>query len=82
MTSLTAALIGKGGSLFFIIAFIYTNRAPTLDMLLFDAVNLAGALLLLISLAVNFNRVVVILGVAWGIVAAAGMNRALGEPQS
>lgn len=82
MTSFAADLIGICGSLLFIGAFIYANRAPTLNKLLFNAVNLAGAVLLLISLSVNFNLAAVILEVAWGIIAAVGMIRALRTPHS
>jgi hypothetical protein len=82
MTSFAADLIGICGSLLFIGAFIYANRAPTLNKLLFNAVNLAGAVLLLISLSVNFNLAAVILEVAWGIIAAVGMIRALRTPRS
>lgn len=82
MTSFAADLIGICGSLLFIGAFIYANRAPTLNKLLFNAVNLAGAVLLLISLSVNFNLAAVILEVAWGIIAAVGIVGALRTPRS
>lgn len=82
MTSFAADLIGICGSLLFIGAFIYANRAPTLNKLLFNAVNLAGAVLLLISLSVNFNLAAVILEVAWGIIAAVGVVGALRTPRS
>jgi multisubunit Na+/H+ antiporter MnhB subunit len=77
VTSLAADLIGICGSLLFIGAFLYANRAPTLNKILFNAVNLTGAVLLLISLSVNFNLAAVILEVAWGIIAAAGLISAL-----
>lgn len=77
MTSLAGDIIGICGSLLFIGAFIYANRTPTLNKILFNAVNLAGAVLLLISLSVNFNLAAVILEVAWGLIAAAGLISAL-----
>jgi hypothetical protein len=44
---------------------------------LFNALNLIGAVLLLISLSVNFNLAAVVLEVAWGIIALVGLIRAL-----
>jgi hypothetical protein len=77
MTSLTADIIGICGSALFIGAFIYANMAQTLNKLLFNALNLVGAILLLISLSVNFNLAAVVLEVAWGIIALIGLIRAL-----
>lgn len=81
MTSFTADLIGICGSILFIGAFIYANQAQTLNKLLFNAVNLAGAAMLLISLSVNFNLAAVILEVAWAIIALVGLIQALRSPQ-
>ena len=61
MTSLTADIIGICGSALFIGAFIYANTAQVLNKLLFNALNLIGAVLLLISLSVNFNLAAVVL---------------------
>ena len=77
MTSLTADIIGICGSILFIGAFIYANMAQMLNKRLFNALNLIGAVLLLISLSVNFNLAAVVLEVAWGIIALVGLIRAL-----
>jgi hypothetical protein len=77
MTSLTADIIGLCGSVLFIGAFLYANMAQVLNKLLFNALNLVGAVLLLISLSVNFNLAAVVLEVAWGIIAFVGLIRAL-----
>jgi hypothetical protein len=77
MTSLTADIIGLCGSVLFIGAFLYANMAQALNKLLFNALNLVGAVLLLISLSVNFNLAAVVLEVAWGIIALVGLIRAL-----
>jgi hypothetical protein len=77
MTSLTADIIGICGSVLFIGAFLYANMAQTLNKRLFNALNLIGAVLLLISLSVNFNLAAVVLEVAWGIIALVGLIRAL-----
>ena len=77
MTSLTADIIGICGSVLFIGAFIYANMAQVLNKLLFNVLNLIGAVLLLISLSVNFNLAAVVLEVAWGIIAFVGLVQAL-----
>jgi hypothetical protein len=66
----------------FIGAFLYANMAQTLNKLLFNALNLIGAILLLISLSVNFNLAAVVLEVAWGIIALIGLIRALRKPST
>jgi hypothetical protein len=77
INSLAADIIGICGSVLFIGAFIYANMAQALNKLLFNALNLIGAVLLLISLSVNFNLAAVVLEVAWGIIALVGLIRAL-----
>jgi hypothetical protein len=77
INSLTSDIIGICGSVLFIGAFIYANMAQTLNKLLFNALNLIGAILLLISLSVNFNLAAVVLEVAWGIIALVGLIRAM-----
>lgn len=80
LTSLSADIIGICGSVLFIGGFIYANMAQTLNKLLFNALNLVGAVLLLISLSVNFNLAAVVLEVAWGAIALVGLIRALRKP--
>ena len=80
LTSLAADIIGICGSVLFIGAFIYANMAQALNKLLFNALNLIGAVLLLISLSVNFNLAAVVLEVAWAIIALIGLIRALRKP--
>ncbi len=82
LTSLAADIIGICGSVLFIGAFIYANMAQALNKLLFNALNLIGAVLLLISLSVNFNLAAVVLEVAWGIIALIGLIRALRKPST
>ncbi len=69
----SADLIGIAGSVIFLVAFAYANIASTLNKLLFNAANLAGAILLLISLYVHFNLASVLLEVAWGAIALIGL---------
>ena len=77
MSPLVANIIGIIGSVLFMGGFIYANRARQIDKLLFNAINLAGAILLLISLSVHFNLAAVILETAWGLIALSGIIRAL-----
>ena len=77
MSSLAADVIGLIGSALFIGAFAYANFAGTMDKLLFNALNLLGAILLLISLSVHFNLAATVLEVAWATIALAGMIGAL-----
>ena len=77
MTLDWANVIGLMGSLLFIVAFAYANSAKRFDKLLFNAVNLLGAVLLLTSLAVHFNLAAFVLEVAWAVIAFVGLVRAL-----
>lgn len=79
MSPLLANIIGVSGSVLFIGAFACTNMVEKIDKLLFNAVNLAGAILLLISLSVHFNLAAVILETAWAIIAMAGLAKAIRE---
>ncbi len=77
MNPALADAIGLLGSVLFIGAFAYANRVAVLNKVLFNALNLAGAILLLISLSVHFNLAAVVLEVAWGIIALVGLIAAL-----
>ncbi len=79
MSPLAADIIGIIGSVLFMGGFIYANRVEQMDKLLFNAINLAGAILLLISLSVHFNLAAVILETAWGLIAFLGIIKALRE---
>ena len=85
MSQLAADLIGLTGSALFIAAFAYANVAKQLNKVVFNLANLVGAILLLVSLSVNFNLAAVVLESAWGAIAAVGLVLALrrrGEPGS
>lgn len=77
MNPLAADVIGLVGSALFIAAFAYANIAKSLDKVLFNLTNLAGAILLLISLSVHFNLAAFVLETAWGIIAGAGLLLAI-----
>jgi hypothetical protein len=73
MSDLAADAIGLLGSTLFIAAFAYANLTSQLDKLWFNFANLAGSLLLLISLSVHFNLAAFVLETAWGAIALAGI---------
>ena len=77
MNPLLANVIGVIGSVLFMGAFVYANRVEQIDKLLFNVVNLMGAVLLLISLSVHFNLAAVVLESAWALIALAGIVKAL-----
>ncbi len=77
MTDTAANIVGIIGSVIFIAAFLYANRAKVLDKLLFNAANLVGAILLLLSLWVHFNLAAFLLEAAWGLIAFFGLIAAL-----
>lgn len=82
MNGTLADAIGICGSILFIAAFLYANRAAVLNKLLFNALNLVGAILLLISLSVHFNLAAVVLEGSWAIIALAGLVSALREKRA
>lgn len=77
MTPMLADIIGLCGSALFIGAFGYANVSPSMDKVLFNVLNLVGAVLLLISLSVHFNLAAVVLEAAWACIAFAGLIGAL-----
>jgi len=77
MSTLAADIIGLLGSALFIGAFAYANVSKHLNKLWFNLANLAGAILLLISLSVNFNLAAFVLETAWGLIAATGLMMAV-----
>lgn len=79
MNPLLANIIGITGSVLFMGAFVYANPVEQIDKLLFNAVNLVGAVLLLISLSVHFNLAAVVLESAWALIALSGIVKALQE---
>jgi hypothetical protein len=77
MNGMLADAIGLLGSALFIAAYLYSNVVKTIDFRLFNAANLIGAVLLVISLAVHFNLASMVLEISWGLIAAFGLVKAL-----
>jgi len=82
MKPLLADIIGLTGSVLFIGAFGYANFSPSMNKVLFNVVNLIGAVLLLISLSVHFNLAAVVLEAAWACIAFVGLVGALRAPRT
>ncbi len=72
-----ANVVGLIGSAVFVIAFAYSNIARSMSFVLFNALNLIGAFLLLYSLSVHFNLAAMVLEICWAIIALLGLLRAL-----
>jgi len=72
-----ANVVGLMGSALFVIAFAYSNLARSMNFVLFNALNLVGAILLLYSLSVHFNLAAAVLEVCWAAIALFGLLRAL-----
>lgn len=77
MTLDLANIVGLIGSALFVIAFAYSNIVRSMNFVLFNALNLIGAVLLLYSLSVHFNLAAAVLEVAWAVIALFGLVRAL-----
>ena len=79
MSPFAADVVGLIGSALFIGAFAYANIAKTLNKVWFNLANLAGAILLLLSLWVHFNLAAFVLEAAWAAIALFGIVAALRE---
>ncbi len=77
LSGTAANAIGLVGTACVLAAFAYINLAVKPNGVLFNAVNLVGALLLMISLLVHFNLASFLLEIAWASIALWGLARAL-----
>jgi energy-converting hydrogenase Eha subunit C len=69
--------VGILGSVIFIGAFAYANASKTLNKLLFNGLNLFGAICLMVSLWQKFNLAAFVLEAAWAVIAVIGLIAAL-----
>lgn len=76
MTFDLANIVGLVGSAIMVAAFIYSNLADPIDLLLFNGLNLVGAALLIASLAVHFNLASMALEIVWAAIALFGLFKA------
>jgi len=75
MSAVLTDAIGLGGSVLFIAAFIYVNVAREINKRWYNAANLLGSIMLLISLSVHFNLAATVLESVWGLIALLGLVR-------
>ncbi len=76
MTFDLANVIGLIGSAMMVGAFAYSNMAKSINFVLFNLLNLFGALLLIASLTVHFNMASMALEIVWAFIALFGLAQA------
>ena len=76
MTVDLADIVGLVGSAVMVVAYAYSNMAKAVDFVLFNALNLFGAIFLLGSLLVHFNLASLLLEAVWSLIALAGLVKA------
>jgi len=77
MTLDFANIVGLVGSAVLVVAFAYSNLSKSMNLVLFNLLNLAGALALIASLRVHFNIASMILEIVWAAIALFGLVKAL-----
>ena len=75
LSPFAADLIGFAGSFCIVGAFAYSNLSQNMNMVLFNLINLLGALLLIVSLTVNYNLPTMVLEIVWVGIALFGLFR-------
>ena len=75
MSSLVANIVGLIGSALMVIAYAYSNVAPRVNFVLFNLLNLVGAVLLGASLTVHFNLASMVLEIVWAGIALLGLAK-------
>lgn len=70
-------VIGLTGSSLVVIAYAYSNLAKSINFILFNLLNLAGALMLMYSLSVHFNLASMALEFVWITIALFGLFKAI-----
>jgi len=69
--------IGLVGSAIMVVAYAYSNMAARVNFVWFNALNLVGSLLLIVSLSVHFNLASMLLEVVWSGIALLGLAKAI-----
>jgi hypothetical protein len=77
MTFDLANIIGLIGSAIMVIAFAYSNLARAMNLVLFNLLNLIGAVMLGASLLVHVNVASLALEIVWAAIALFGLVKAL-----
>ena len=77
MTIDFATAVGLIGSALMVVAFAYSNLAKVVNLVLFNLLNLIGAIMLGWSLTVHFNMASLALEIVWAAIALFGLVKAL-----
>lgn len=77
MDPFIANIVGILGGILIVAAYAYANVANPVRLLPYNLVNLAGALLLTLSLMVHFNLASLLLEIVWMAIAIYGIVKAL-----
>lgn len=77
MNPLFADVVGIAGGASIVGAYLYNNVAARVNALIYNLVNLLGALLLCVSLTVHYNLASLLLEIVWIGVALFGIGKAL-----
>lgn len=77
MNPALADAIGIAGGVVLVAGYAYSNMAARVNFALFNALNLIGALLLIVSLLVHFNLASMLLEIVWAAIALLGLVKAL-----
>ncbi len=72
-----ANIVGLIGSAVLVVAFAYSNLSKAMNLFLFNLLNLAGAVALIVSLSVHFNVASMTLEIVWAAIALFGLVKAL-----
>ena len=72
-----ANIIGLLGDAAMVVAFIYSNVSKSMNLVLFNLLNLVGAIMLGASLMVHFNMASMALEIVWAAIALFGLVKAL-----
>jgi hypothetical protein len=72
-----ADIVGFTGMAVLVIAYGYSNLSKGLNLILFNLLNLAGALAMIVSLSVHPNKAAMLLEFVWATIALFGLVKAL-----
>lgn len=75
MNGTFADILGLIGGALMVFGYAYSNVARTMNFLVFNALNLVGSALLIVSLCVHFNLASMVLEIVWGAIAAFGLAK-------
>ncbi|MBW8744345.1 MAG: hypothetical protein JF628_08360 [Sphingomonas sp.] len=73
----SANIIGLIGDAAMVIAFVYSNVSKSMNLVVFNLLNLVGAAMLGASLTVHFNMASMALEIVWAAIALFGLVKAL-----